>query len=323
MNAKITCIIPVYNGQAFLVQTLQSLAAQTLRPDRIIVLDDQSTDKTPEIVRSFDAVRIEYIRNPERLGLFGNCNRALDFARETDYLQILHQDDLIEPQFYEVMTQLIEDCPGRGMAWCLDERIDENNNPLSISGHPNGRVRVLPLDKFLRVKAEISNQAFCATLLKTAYQEAPCKFRLDMPILADMVFWADWGLHCEKIVSVNLPLAKYRWHGRNETIALAPNINSLVIDEWRTMQICESLRKTKAGLMRWFKLKGLFAVRSGIKAKRFRQLGNVAYAKEIVRAARRITGPVPWLLGQVLVELRELLVYKIGGRPRHPKNVFS
>lgn len=305
------------------MQTLRSVARQTLKPDRVVVLDNCSTDKTPELVQGFHELELEYVRNPTNLGLFGNFNRALEFAPATDYLHILHADDLIEPRFYEIMTQLLEDCPGRGMAWCLDERIDENNNRLSVSGRPNGRVRVLALDEFLRIKAEIGNQAFCATLLKTAYKEAPCKFRLDMPILGDMVFWAQWGIHCEKIVTVNLPLAKYRWHGRNETIALAPHVNSLILDEWRTMQFCESLRGKKAGPVRWFKLKGLLAVRSGIKAKRFRQLGNATYAGEIARVARGITGPVPWLLGQLLVELRELLVYKIGGRPRHPKNVFS
>ncbi len=80
MSGKITCVIPVYNGQAFLLQTLQSVAVQTFKPDRIIVLDDWSTDETPRIVQGFDGAIVEYIRNPERLGLFGNCNRALEFA---------------------------------------------------------------------------------------------------------------------------------------------------------------------------------------------------------------------------------------------------
>ena len=71
------------------------------------------------------------------------------------------------------------------------------------------------------------------------------------------------------------------------------------------------------------KLKGLLAVRSGIKAKRFRQLGNAAYSREITKTARGYTGLPLWLAGQFLVELREWLVFKIGRRPRHPQNVFS
>ena len=323
MKSKIITVIPVWNGEEFIAQTLESVARQALPPDRVIVLDDGSTDSTPGIVRDFRALKVEYVSNPQNLGLHGNCNRALEFAAETDYLQILHQDDLIDPEFYRQMVCVLEDCDGRGMAWCLDERIDENNKSLSVSGKADGKVEVLSLDKFLRRKAEIGNQAYCATLLKTGSRLAPCRFRMDMPILADMVYWAEYGSYCRKLVHVRRSLAKYRWHGANATSSRAPNIDSLITDEWRTMQINEALRKSKSGLWRQFKLKGLLAVRSGIKAKRFRQQGNLDYSSEIVRVAKRFSGPVAWFLGQFLVEVRDLLVFGILRRPRHPKNVYS
>ena len=43
-RAHIISVIPVYNGERFITATLDSLAAQTLKPDRVIVLDDASTD---------------------------------------------------------------------------------------------------------------------------------------------------------------------------------------------------------------------------------------------------------------------------------------
>jgi hypothetical protein len=67
----------------------------------------------------------------------------------------------------------------------------------------------------------------------------------------------------------------------------------------------------------------LFAVRSGIKAKRFRQTNNSDYARMIVQAARGISGPLPWYMAQVLVEAREFFVYTLGSRRRHPKNVYG
>ena len=146
---------------------------------------------------------------------------------------------------------------------------------------------------------------------------------MDMPILGDMIFWPRFGMHCEKLVQVNELLGHYRWHGSNETILRAPTIQALIGDEWRTIKEVEGLRGKPAGMVRWMKLKGLMAVRSGIKAKRFRQLGQRAYSEEIVKAARAHTGLPLWLAGQSLVELRELLVFKIGRRPRHPQNVFS
>lgn len=315
--------MPVRNAQEYIGQTLESLSRQTRMPDRILVLDNRSTDNTEQIVSQFRALPIEFMRNPADLGLFGNFNRCLDFAEQTDYLHILHADDLLRPPFYEKMTQVLSDCAGRGMAWCLDERIDEQGKRLSVSGKPDGRVQELKMDTFLARKAEIGNQAFCATLLKTNRQPIPERFPMDMPILGDMVFWAKYGTHCRKLVTVNLELAQYRWHGASQTVFLAPSIDALIADEWRTMQEVEALRAKQPGLIRRIKLKGLMAVRSGIKAKRFDQLGNQSYARAIVQKARGYTGMPLWIAGKTLVELRELIIFKIGGRPRHPQNIFS
>lgn len=323
MKCKLLTVIPVYNGEQFIAQTLESVARQTLRPDRLVVLDNCSTDRTPEIVKDFSGMPCEFIRNERNLGLFGNLNRSLDFSTETEYLQILHADDTIEPKFYEVMTRVLADCPGRGMAWSLDERIDEENRHLSISGRVDDLVEVLDKDVFLQRKAELSNQSFCAVLLKTAGQAPPCHFREDFPIMGDTVFWAAYGLQCDRIVHVHQALAKYRWHGSNQTVFLAPGLQPLIFDEWRTMEMNEMLRGRGWSLMRKLKLKGLFAVRSGIKSKRVRQNGNAKYSVEIAQAARSITGWPLWLAGKFLVEARDFCLFTVLRRTRHPKNIYS
>jgi len=323
MKSKLLTIIPVYNGEPFLAQTLESIARQTLRPDRVVVLDNCSTDRTPEIVKNFTGIQCEYVRNEKNLGLFGNLNRALEFSTETEFLQILHADDMIGPEFYETMTRELADCPGRGMAWSLDERVDEDNQHLSFSGKPDGKIEVLDKDVFLKRKAELGNQAFCAALLKSAGLVPPCRFREDFPILGDTIFWAAYGIYCEKIVHVHRALGKYRWHGSNETVFLASGLQPLIFDEWRTMETNELLRGKGWSLLRKLKLKGLFAVRSGIKSKRVRQNGNPQYALEIARAARGITGWPLWLAGQILVGLRDFYLFRILGRKRHPKNIYG
>ncbi len=323
MKAKITTTIPVRNGQEFILQTLQSLAAQTVKPDRVVVLDNQSTDDTQKIVESFKELPIEFIINPKNLGTFGNFDRCLDFAPETEYLQILHADDVLLPRCYEELIDSIKDCPGRAMAWSLDERINEKNEHMTYSGKPDGRVIVLDRDAFLERKAEIGNQSFCATLLKTNYQPAPARFPMDMLVYGDMVYWARFGAHADKIVLINKPLAQYRWHNTNQTVYVAPDLKYLVTDAWNTMQMAEALRNKPTGKVRMMKLKGLMAVRCGIMAKRFRQLGNVPYSNQIRKTGQDYTGMPIWLAGQILVELRELLIFKIGRRPRHRQNIFS
>lgn len=323
MKSNIITVIPVYNGERFILQTLESIARQTLPADRLIVLDNCSTDRTPEIVQAFRARSCEYVRNPQNLGLFGNCNRALEFAPHTRYLHLCCADDLVEPDFYQRLTHELDSSSGLGLAYSLDQRIDENNATLSMSGKADGQAEVIDRDTFLARKAEISNQAFSGSLLQTNHTASPCQFRLDMPILADVAFWAEWGKHCDRIVQVNLPLCKYRWHGENTTNTVMPGIQALILDEWRVMQMNEQLRACRPGPVRQFKLKGLFAVRTGIKAKRIREQKNPVYSREIIAEGKRISGPLAWYMGQAVVEARDLLIYGLMGRRKHPRNVYS
>lgn len=322
MQPTTTTVIPVFNGAEFILRTLRSVAAQTRRPDRLVVLDNCSTDATEQIVREFAEMPCEFIRNESNLGLFGNMNRALEFASQTKYLHILCADDVLLPKFFENVTPALEGCDGFGLAYCLDERIDENDKHLSVSGLATGAVEQVAVADYLRQKGEISNQAIAGTLLKTNFQKAPCQYRMDMPILADMVFYAAYAQHCWQIAKVHEALVQYRWHGNNETNARMPGIQALVLDEWKTMQLIEALQGGSS-FVRRCKLKGLFGVRTGIKARRIRQLGNLRYSREIVSAGRTISGWPLWLAAQCVVHAREFVVYGLLRRPRHPKNVFG
>jgi hypothetical protein len=323
MSPQIVTIIPVYNGEPYIIETLRSIAAQTLPPSRVLVLDGGSKDNTERIVKDFKPIQCEWVPEPVRLGAFGSMNHALEYAPEAEYLQILHADDWIEPHCYEVLAKQLEDCPGIGMAISLDERIDENNRRLSYSGKVDGKITVLSKDEYLKYMACFGNQAFASTLFKTNRQPAPCLFRKDFPIVADIVFYAEWATHCKKIVKVNLPLGKYRWHQANGTSGWAPNTQCLVQDEWRAMQLMEGFRGRGITPGRGLKLKAMQAVRANIKAKRIRQGGNPKQSQEIAQVAREITGSGLFLAARALVEMRDVMVYKIGGRPRHPKNIYS
>lgn len=322
MQSNVITVIPVYNGERFLLRTLQSVANQTQKPDRLVVLDNCSTDGTEKIIREFAGMKCEYVRNERNLGLFGNMNRALTYAEQTRHLHILCADDLITPKFFETLLPELKSCDGFGMAYCLDERIDENDEHLSLSGRVTGAAEEIPVTVYLQHKGEIANQALGGTIYKTNFQKSPVQFRVDMPILADVVFYAEFGAQCKKIVKVNEPLTQYRWHGTNQSCELMPGIQPLVLDEWKTMQLVEALRGG-TGFVRGCKLKGLFGVRSGIKARRIRQLGNLKYSREIVAAGRKISGLPLWLAAQCVVHARELVVYGILRRRRQPNNVFG
>ena len=177
--AVITTVIPVYNGEPHITEALYSLARQRRRPDRVVVLDNCSTDRTREMVTGFKGLRCEYRLNERNLGLFGNHNRALELAAETDYLHFLHTDDVLLPDFCARTIEMLNNVEGRGMSWCQAEFIDERGEPLPpiippISGSPER----VSLDDFLKERTQLRADIFVSgTMIKTNRQPIPCRFR--------------------------------------------------------------------------------------------------------------------------------------------------
>ncbi len=303
-------------------RALDSIAAQTMQPDRVVVQNNCSTDNTEAVVKAYKRLKIEWLDNGSDLLSIGNFNRGLELADQTEYLHLMCADDMIKPRFYERLTKELDSCPGIGMAYSLDERVDENDKHLSLSGKVTGTTDIIELDDYLRAKAEISNQAVSGTLFKTAYQTAPCKLR-NFIVMWDTEFHAEWATHSKRIVRVNEDLAQFRWHGANGTMDWASKLDPIIFDEWRVMQVVEKMRKVQPNFIRDFKLRGIFAVRCGIKAMRYRQNGSPEYGQKIVEAGKGISGPLAWYMAQTIVQARELWIYKIGGRRRHPKNIYG
>jgi glycosyltransferase involved in cell wall biosynthesis len=87
----ISCVIPVFNGARYLAEALESVFAQTLAPVEIIVVDDGSTDATPEVAGRY-CERIIYIRQ-DNAGPAAARNLGIARAR-CDWIAFLDADDL-------------------------------------------------------------------------------------------------------------------------------------------------------------------------------------------------------------------------------------
>ncbi|MDB6123139.1 MAG: hypothetical protein JWQ71_2132 [Pedosphaera sp.] len=308
---QLTTVIPVYNGEKFLKETLQSVARQTHRPDRLIILDNCSTDGTRKIVEQFTELPCEWRQNEKNLGLFGNLNRALEFSNTTQYLHILHADDLIRPEFYSRMLRAMEAIPGRGLAYCQSEFIDENGAPTRLiaikATTPKG---IKNISQFLTARSELQPILFPSVLLKTAGQPTPCQFRMDLPQIADLVFWAEWATHCEQVIELPDLLTDYRLHTSNETRRNETMLQPWMLDEWKAMQIIESFRQTKgfSGWLHLQKLRIIFAGRSYDKVNIMKDL-NPEFARQIHRTALELIPTPHWLLGKLALGFRNLFHY--------------
>lgn len=106
----VSICIPTYNGEAFIQATLQSAFSQTYSQIEIIVADDNSQDKTVEIIRRMQQENPQLdwqIIRHQNYGLVGNLNFCISQAKGK-YIKFLFQDDLLESNCIEEMVKLAE-----------------------------------------------------------------------------------------------------------------------------------------------------------------------------------------------------------------------
>ena len=111
---NITVLLPVYNGERYLRETIQSILTQTYTGFELLIIDDGSTDSSLEIMRSFSDQRIRILENPERLKLSGALNRGMKEARGT-YIARMDADDIALPQRLEKQLDFMEKHPEVGV----------------------------------------------------------------------------------------------------------------------------------------------------------------------------------------------------------------
>jgi glycosyltransferase involved in cell wall biosynthesis len=122
---RVTIGVPVYNGERFIDETLQSLLSQTFREIEIVVCDNCSTDQTPAIVARYarDDSRVTYVRNETNVGSTGNVRRVGSFAR-AEYFKLANADDVCAPDFIESCVAVLDQDPAVVLCYSKTRLID-------------------------------------------------------------------------------------------------------------------------------------------------------------------------------------------------------
>jgi glycosyltransferase involved in cell wall biosynthesis len=110
MNAtpKVSVLIPTYNYAHFLDETIQSVLDQTFTDFELIIVDNCSTDNTAEVVQKYLAdTRVLFYRNETNIGLVGNWNKCLEYAKG-EYIKCLCADDKFHPQLLEKFVAVMD-----------------------------------------------------------------------------------------------------------------------------------------------------------------------------------------------------------------------
>jgi glycosyltransferase involved in cell wall biosynthesis len=129
---RISIGLPVYNGERFLPETLDSLLAQTYEDFELIISDNASTDRTEQICRDYITKdrRISYYRNTTNLGATNNYRKVFELA-SGEYFRWANADDLFAPESLARCIEVLDHEPLVVLAYPKTKFIDEHGRLIS------------------------------------------------------------------------------------------------------------------------------------------------------------------------------------------------
>jgi glycosyltransferase involved in cell wall biosynthesis len=128
---KVSIALPVYNGEKYVREAIESVLAQTFKDFELIICDNASTDQTERICREYANKdrRIRYYRNEKNLGCAKNFNCAFELS-SGEFFKWLAADNAIEPQFIAKCFDLLDNDPTVVLACTKYIQRDEFTNTL-------------------------------------------------------------------------------------------------------------------------------------------------------------------------------------------------
>jgi len=239
-------VIPAYNSEHFLAETVHSVLNQTVDDWELVIVNDGSTDRTSEIAEQLASCdkRIQ-VFHQSNTGLSGARNAGYNAANTlTRYICFLDSDDVLEPDALETLSAVLEEQPDKVGAHGLALAIDKQNNkilPGELEARFRNRKAVVegklvnwPIDKPTTFACEVFSNYIPtpgALLIRGTAMEKAKLFDEHLNGCAD---WDQWIRVCRigDIAFVNRVLLQYRLHGDN----MSGNTKLMADDELRMRQ---------------------------------------------------------------------------------------
>ena len=125
----VSVLIPVYNGEPFLAECIESVLAQDFADYELLISDDGSTDGSSRVIQRYAERdgRIRWWRNPHNLGIGGNFNACLKAARGEYVKYVLQDDKLLDPSVVRRTVATLEGDSTVSLVVLASQRIDADS----------------------------------------------------------------------------------------------------------------------------------------------------------------------------------------------------
>ena len=121
---QITVLMPVYNGERYLREAIESILGQTYIDFEFLIIDDGSIDNSLNIIDSYNDQRINVVRNERNIGVAASLNRGLDLAKG-EYVARMDADDISYPTRLEKQVRFLDSHSEIPMVGTQTQTIDQ------------------------------------------------------------------------------------------------------------------------------------------------------------------------------------------------------
>ncbi|MET3497452.1 glycosyltransferase family 2 protein [Variovorax boronicumulans] len=201
----LTVVLPTYNGERYLAETIEAILGQSFEDFELLVLDDGSTDGSLDIAHGFRDARVKVHRNDLNLGLPTNMNIGVARARGP-FLARVDQDDLPRADRFAQQIEFLR----------AHEDITVVGSQVEHFGAMEVSVSEMPLTddkikaRFVSGVSYFANQASMGRV--GFYRQHRLQFDANLYVMDDLGFWFDCMLAGAKFANIAEPLTRYRVH---------------------------------------------------------------------------------------------------------------
>ena len=209
---KFSVVIPLYNKEKEIADTLNSVLNQSYKADEIIVVDDGSTDNSAKIVENFTKFKEIKLIRQNNMGVSAARNRGIEEAKN-EYICFIDADDIWKENFLYEIKKLTEDFPKAILYSTSHMMIDESGNVISSK---------VSLDKNFRgyignfIKVFKDNYGLINSSSVCIRKSINPKFPVGEKKGEDICLWLELSLK-GKLAFVNKPLSIYKLNASNRS----------------------------------------------------------------------------------------------------------
>ncbi|MES2590487.1 MAG: glycosyltransferase family 2 protein [Bacteroidota bacterium] len=202
----VSVIMPVYNAEKYLAETINSILAQTFVDFEFLIIDDGSTDKSLQILNSYADSRIKVLKNDKNIGYVQTLNKLIDLSKGK-YIARQDNDDISFPERLKKQVDFLNKNEGTGVC----------GTNMFFFGDKQKQSLMPIRDEEIRAYMIINNPFCHPTIMyrKSLFNELKIdKYDESLCPAEDYAMWFEISKKT-KLANLYEPLLKYRWHQNN------------------------------------------------------------------------------------------------------------